>query len=398
VTRVNSLPIDAELHLDENNLIHQYNEYLSFRNSTDSGIYSNARDYTLTRSYPWKVIINEELDRNDVTDAINAQTQTENEIFFARALLLGSSILYGTSFTFVKILDEYIPVGVSATVRFAIAALVTLPWILLKPLNEDNAVVEYQQDNIGAWNVFLAGAEVGLWNSLGYISQAVGLQTTDASKSAFICSLAVVVVPILEALNGKRISSAKILSVAMAVAGVAFLELGPQLLSAQPSTTLSFTTDDFATLLQPIPFGIGFWRMEHAMRSHPTQAMRLTATQMLTVALSSSLYCASGLGGSPPPTFSQMLSWLSDPTTLMAILWTGVIATALAIYMETRAMKTVSAAEATLIMSSEPIWGSAFAAALCGEHFGIAAGIGALFILGGCLLGNVLSFGEHPMS
>ena len=38
------------------------------------------------------------------------------------------------------------------------------------------------------------GAEVGLWNSIGFYGKAMGLQTTPASKSSFICSLAVVVV------------------------------------------------------------------------------------------------------------------------------------------------------------------------------------------------------------
>ena len=33
------------------------------------------------------------------------------------------------------------------------------------------------------------GAEVGLWNSIGFYGKAMGLQTTPASKSSFICSL-----------------------------------------------------------------------------------------------------------------------------------------------------------------------------------------------------------------
>ncbi len=39
--------------------------------------------------------------------------------------------------------------------------------------------------------------EVGGWVALGYLTQAVGLQTTDASVCAFLCSLTVVSVLLL---------------------------------------------------------------------------------------------------------------------------------------------------------------------------------------------------------
>lgn len=50
----------------------------------------------------------------------------------------------------------------------------------------------------------LWGLEVGMWNSFGYVAQAVGLETTLASKSAFLCSMAVVIVPLLDWIAGKK--------------------------------------------------------------------------------------------------------------------------------------------------------------------------------------------------
>lgn len=38
----------------------------------------------------------------------------------------------------------------------------------------------------------VAGMEVGVWVALGYFTQAIGLQTSDASVCAFLCSLTVV--------------------------------------------------------------------------------------------------------------------------------------------------------------------------------------------------------------
>ena len=45
----------------------------------------------------------------------------------------------------------------------------------------------------------------GIYNSIGYIGQALGLQTTPASTCAFLCSLTVVVVPLFNILAGKNI-------------------------------------------------------------------------------------------------------------------------------------------------------------------------------------------------
>jgi drug/metabolite transporter (DMT)-like permease len=46
------------------------------------------------------------------------------------------------------------------------------------------------------------------------------------------------------------------------------------------------------------------------------------------------------------------------------------------------AMQTVSATEAAVIFTLEPLWGAAFAWFLLGERWGLRGWIGAAFILG----------------
>lgn len=111
-----------------------------------------------------------------------------NDVWKARVLLLLSAALYGTNFSVVKSLDEIIPVGVSSTLRFGLAAFAMLPW-LLAPLSEElkNNLESATKKTTYAFmepsrlSVGLAGMEIGLWNSIGYISQAIGLRTTAAS-------------------------------------------------------------------------------------------------------------------------------------------------------------------------------------------------------------------------
>eukprot|EP00550_Attheya_septentrionalis_P005099 CAMPEP_0198281976 /NCGR_PEP_ID=MMETSP1449-20131203/1853_1 /TAXON_ID=420275 /ORGANISM="Attheya septentrionalis, Strain CCMP2084" /LENGTH=599 /DNA_ID=CAMNT_0043978019 /DNA_START=233 /DNA_END=2032 /DNA_ORIENTATION=- len=337
-----------------------------------------------------------------VSTSSSAATEEESENVFlsaiwkARLLLIAAAALYGTNFTVVKIVDESIPVGIATALRFGMAAIVGLPWLLApsKPseqLEEKGVEISPSEENFLSSSAFacaLAGFEVGAWNSLGYVAQAIGLQTTDASKSAFICSLAVVVVPMLDFLTGKKMKSREVIGASMAIFGVGLLEMGG--MSAE-SGLGGISFGDMCSLVQPVAFGLGFWRMEKAMQRFPDDAARMTAAQLLAVFVSSATYCAISFskGMEVIPDMTQLTEWLTDPMILGALFWTGLITTALTVYMETLALKTLSAAETTLIFSTEPLWGSAFAAAVVGERFGMDAAIGAGLILGGCAYSNI---------
>jgi len=303
-----------------------------------------------------------------------------SDVWKARLLLIIAAALYGTNFTCVKMLDESVPVGISATLRFALATLATLPWLVGpsdKPLQHD--AVEKDATHFAA---AIAGFEVGIWNSIGYISQAVGLESSDASKSAFICSLSVVVVPFLDYLAGKKLLPREIVGAAMAVAGVGYLEWGG---SAASMDSISF--GDMITMLQPLAFGVAFWRMEKAMEQYPLEARRMTASQIMAVFFLSAVYGQVFSGDHA--TMAQVFGWVSDPSILGALLWTGCVTTALTLFLETKALATLSAAETTMIFSTEPLWGMGFAAIVAGEKLGVGSGVGAALILLGCLVSNL---------
>ena len=117
-----------------------------------------------------------------------------NDVWKARLLLLLSAALYGTNFSVVKQLDEIIPVGVSSTLRFGLAAFAMLP-LLIAPLSDEfkknvknsagKATYAFMEPS--RLSVGLAGMEIGLWNSIGYISQAIGLRTTAAGTVRRLC-------------------------------------------------------------------------------------------------------------------------------------------------------------------------------------------------------------------
>lgn len=327
------------------------------------------------------------------TDSSTPSIPVLSDVWKARLLLLLSAALYGTNFTMVKSLDESMSVGMSSTLRFGFAAVAMLPW-LFAPLDDElkNATVdaddgELAKEGPSRFSVGLVGMEIGMYAAVGYIAQAVGLKTTTASKSAFICSMAVVIVPILDYIWGKQLLRRQIIGAALASAGVYALEIG----GGQ-----TFCQGDLLSMVQPLMFGLGFWRMEAAMEKYPTEAGRLAAAQLLMVfiiSFSYLMYSTSPMGDpnslNPIPSTSEIMACLQDPNILGMLFWTGIVTTAFTIYMETLALKTLSAAETTLIFSTEPIFGAAFAAVVAGESLGMDSLVGAAFIILGCVVSGI---------
>jgi len=139
------------------------------------------------------------VDQETITTTTLQEEEEQEETSFlstvwnARLLLLGAAALYGTNFSVIKILGDVMPVGITATLRFGLAALATIPW-LLQPPKDGSKLLEESKPRRNLWETCqhlastttvgaaLAGFEVGAWNSVGYLAQAVGLETTDASK------------------------------------------------------------------------------------------------------------------------------------------------------------------------------------------------------------------------
>jgi len=333
-----------------------------------------------------------------------------SEVWQARIFLIISAALYGTNFTFVKMLNDYVPTDIGAVLRFALAAGVTLPW-LFGSSNKDKTVndrSEYRKstfngishhlpkDNLIQITNFMdtpifAGLEVGVWTAIGYLAQAEGLETIEAGKSAFICSLAVVIVPLLDFLAGKKILHRQAMGAILALVGVGFLEVeGPISAITEGGGAFGLDNGDLLSIVQPFAFGLGFWRMEAAMRRFPDDAMKTTAAQLLSVFVISAAYWWTHTGRIDGlPEYSQMISWITDPLILGSLLWTGVVTTAFTVYLETLALKTLSAAETTMLFSTEPLFGATFAAAVMGETFGTGGYIGAILILAGCIFSNL---------
>ena len=309
-------------------------------------------------------------------------------IWGSRVLLLFVAMVYSTNFASVKYLEtlclsppcEHDPSEASFC-RFVVSAIVCLP------------LLYSNRQHLG---LIKAGVEVGFWSSVNYVCQAEALEYIPAGKCAFIAALSVVTVPIFAGIFlGKRIQTMSIVSAGIALFGVAILEnvlpMGRHVATTAPAkagaSVLGIGIGDMLALGQPLGFGYAVMRIEYYVEtfSHiPNRVLTMTAAQCVTVCLLSFVWIMIDCSGRFPD-----LSYMMETHHLIALGWTGIITSVVAIVLQGIALQKASATDAALIFSSEPVWGSLFAGWLLKERLNTTTYIGGFFILLACVLGSL---------
>ena len=297
-----------------------------------------------------------------VTEHAHASAPSAAELMKTRGVLLMVAALYGTNFGSIKVMQEQLVPSDAALIRFSFALLALSPFLRTTPKE-----------------MWRPGIGIGIWVALGYIVQGVGLNNgSDASTAAFLCSLAVIVCPLLEKLDGKSVSSNTWRAAAMAVAGVGVLEVGG---GVQPSM------GDLISLLQPIGFGVGFWKIEKVMKDFPGKGKELTAIQLVVVWLASLAWVAADHQGAPD--WGAIQTAVSNMNVAASIVWTGLVTTALTVLLQTTSLGVLSSSETTVLYSTEPIWAAAFANVVLGETVGLNTWVGGALIIAACISSSV---------
>ena len=107
-----------------------------------------------------------------------------NNRFLAQIGLLIVTIIWGLTFVMVKDAHNDAPPFSFAALRFGLASI-----LILFILNKNIININKQE--------FLSGMICGIFLFLGYAFQNFGLMITTATKSAFITSISVLIVPIM---------------------------------------------------------------------------------------------------------------------------------------------------------------------------------------------------------
>jgi len=306
-------------------------------------------------------------------EAIREETERGSRVE-GQMLMLLTAILWGSNFPAVKAtMDAGLTPAAAAALRFSIAAVALLPLLKVEKTLPPNLVK--------------GGLECGVWLAIGYISQALALQDLPAGAVAFICALQVVLVPIINTLNGAAFTPRLILAASLALGGVGLLEFGSigSVDAASVAPSLSATLLAF---LQPIGFGISYLRIEKFMREYPDNGLQLSSLQLISnaaIAVSWCIFMSFGDGG-----LSSDIAALQQLPVVGGLMYTGLISTALTVLLQTRALGKIPASSASVITSTEAFWASLLAAVLFGEVLDTNCKIGGAMILLGCLANTML--------
>lgn len=71
------------------------------------------------------------------------------------------------------------------------------------------------------------------------------------------------------------------------------------------------------------------------------------------------------------------------------MLWTGILSTSINFCVEITGLGRVPSAEASVILATEPLWASLFAALLFHEQFGTSDYIGGALMISACLVNTL---------
>mmetsp|Transcript_36088 Transcript_36088/g.43532 ORF Transcript_36088/g.43532 Transcript_36088/m.43532 type:complete len:536 (-) Transcript_36088:280-1887(-) len=309
------------------------------------------------------------------SDATSDSEKNSGENYWLwRGAVLLCSIAWAANFPATKLVDAFdVSVPTLLMLRFGGAAAVSAPFLALAKNKE----------------AISGGLKVGAMIGLGYIGQAEGLGAGGgAGEAAFICSLQVVFVTLLSAWNAKKITSSQALSTALAVAGVGLLELVPELGSTSQSAAVAFDPRQLLLWLQPIAFGYSYVHLHSLMKKVPEDGVAVTAAQMVGVAGMCFAYfaavCAGGDDGLAGG-IQAALEVMGSPQAAGAIVYMALLGTAVTVLLETEALRHMPSSDASVILTTEPLFASMWAVMLLNESLTGPEMAGGALILLACM-------------
>ena len=288
----------------------------------------------------------------------------------AHILLVLVTVVWGATFVLIKnALADASPLLFNA-VRMGLAAL-SLLLIFGKEMRRLS------------WGALRAGVLVGVFLWMGYEFQTTGLKLTTPSKSAFLTGVSVVLVPVFQAIGGRRIINRW---TAMG-AGMAFF--GLYLLTVPASGGIGFdlasiNRGDLLTLGCAVGFALQIVGMGWATSKYPFQ--QIATLEALVAALL--------MFSTVPLAERTYFAW--SPVVIWGIVITGLLNTAAGFSVQAWAQQFTPPAHTALIFCLEPVFAWITSYLVLHERLGPRAAIGAMLILGGVLTSELKGSGAGP--
>jgi len=273
--------------------------------------------------------------------------------------LVAVAAVWGSTFVLVKDAVASYPVYSFLGLRFAIACVAFVAMFPSTMRRFDRATLR-------------AGLFAGAFLTLGYVLQTFGLAKTSPSKAAFITGMFVVITPFMQAILLRRVPRwTSWMGVGCAVVGLWLLSggVGSGGWNVGDTLVLGCAVAYSAHMIVLGSLGPGL------------DARPVTLVQLATCAV------VCGLVGA----FTERAGLPTRVDVWIALLITGVAASAIAFAVQTYAQKYLSPTRTALILIMEPAFGGLFGWLLAHEVLGLEGWAGAGLILAGMAVSEVLA-------
>lgn len=291
----------------------------------------------------------------------------------AHLLLLAVVCIWGSTFVVVK---------------NALADVSPLLFNLIRMCLAFVCLVVIYRGHLGRINrrAILSGATIGFCLAMGYQFQTAGLRLTTPSKSAFITGMVVVLVPLLSAIPRlrPRTSSAPAWN---AWCGALIAFIGIVLLTTPAGAAFDFRAINLGDLLTfgcAVGFSLHVLALAHLAPRFPFEQLAI-----LQIA-----FCAAFMAVSMPLLEHPWIRW--SPRVIVALLITAVLATAVAFAVQSWAQRYLPATHTALILALEPVFAWITSFLVLGERLGRRSAAGALLILAGIALTELIPAPVQP--
>lgn len=268
-------------------------------------------------------------------------------------LLVGITAVWG--WTFVVVRDAIALYGVLPflAVRFALAAAALAPFSVPKLTRR----------------TLLVGGGIGVVLAAAYLFQTLGLLFTTPTNSGLITGLFVVFAPLADRIFfGASFSRQVIVAVVMSLLGMVLLAGGgPE----------GINSGDILTLVCAAALGLHIALLSRYAAGH--DAASLAFAQILAMA---ALFAVAW------PVFEPVT--LPPSGVWIALLVTGLVASAGAFWVQTFVQQRIPAARTAIILTMEPVFAAFFGYWLAGDRLVAIQILGAALILSALVVGEVL--------
>jgi drug/metabolite transporter (DMT)-like permease len=288
----------------------------------------------------------------------------------AHLLLVVMTLIWGSTFVLIKkaLLDSS-PLVLNA-IRMALAAALL-------------ALYYRKQLFVMTRPALRAGMVVGIFLFLGYAFQTAGLALTTPSKSAFLTGSSTVLVPLLLVMFWKaRIHPWRVAGIALAFAGL-FLMTVP----AGREGLADFANVNRGDVLS-IGCAIGF-AFQIILLGRASQRFPFEQIAVLQVGTATILMALTA------PVLEHA-RFHASPVVIATVLITGILGTAVAFTVQAWAQQFTPATHTALIFNMEPVFAWLTSFVVLNERLGLRAGLGAMLILGGVLVSEMLGQVDRP--